>query len=290
MMLSIRLALLATASGLLSAANAAPPPKAPGAASAVPDPAQPGTEMSVDITLTLIAKTEFIGGNTTRKSSSIQHVAKGRCKLAAGMPGDWGVKQPTEAERAAYEKEKAKKPATGAEAIQGEIAACKNDQKCMMEAILRAQKSGALEATVKPQGRYQVWKPLSCSGEITVDDRHTGYEFDPGDTREYVMTMKGSAPVPKEAEGNWLGFIIEVNHEKGETAYHVNRPPRLYNFPRTTNFTQPKVKTVNDQTFLDFYNGNLPNPLGPFKGALKDGSATKEIDGGKLKVDWKLVN
>lgn len=211
-------------------------------------PARDGAKMVLEFTATAKLSNRFVDGRNTQTSAAIQRVLKGRCTLAAGAAGPFGLDGPT-----------------------------KQQEKAMMQ-----------DPRLATAQAVQVWFPQSCSGSFAADETHTANIQDGGNlSYQATATIKGSSTIPEGGEKGWLGVYVEHDLAGNQVQYRFNQAPAVM-FDKTTVRTGYKAGTTTTKVPVSLVQGVFPNQWGPVKGPLQAGTLTKAVDGGTLTIEWQV--
>lgn len=211
-------------------------------------PAPDGAKRVLEFTATAKLSNRFVDGRNTQTAAAIQRVLKGRCTLAAGAAGAFGLDGPTK----------------------------------QQEQAMKRDPSLAFTPAV------QVWFPQSCSGSFATDETHTANIQDGGNlSYQATSTIKGSAAIPEGGEKGWLGVYVEHDLVGNQVQYRFNPAPAMM-FDKTTVRTGYKAGTTTAKVPVGLVQGVFPNTWGPVKGPMQAGTLAKAVDGGTLTIEWQV--
>ena len=127
--------------------------------------------------------------------------------------------------------------------------------------------------------RYQMWKPQSCTGTVTVNDTYV--EIDPGGeggdgAYTDTTTAKGSAKIMPE----WRGLVIETD-VVGNTTQYIQAAA-----PPVTIATVSSRTGAGERSIPFLGTTKLPDTFGPLKGVGGKHKGDAKGEAGSISVEW----
>lgn len=250
--------------------------------------AQVATDTTRTVQFTITYKA---GGPATAATTPIMHVLTGQCVVLAGLPEAWGIDGPTAAQERAMKKAPAAPRMANMEA---EAKKCGKDQGCLMALAARMMEDGSMEqAMAEAQGagatepNFQVWRPQSCSGTLTVADRTTRSGTDSMANTQFseTRTLNGTATIANLGQRGWLGLYAQHDLKKNTTELRFFPPPDTRvdgTFVRTG---YGATSTSGKEVVLAFPNVAAPS----MPGGLQAGRKVTPVQGGSVTFEWTVA-
>ncbi len=239
------------------------------------------TRVAVTVLMTYTETTEKEFDVSVRRTTN-KRTAKGLCTLEAGAIMPYGLAGPTAAEEKAMSE-----PSEGMAALEREVQKCGSDRACLMKLMQKSAENPPSAEASAEAGQYQIWHPVSCSGDFTVDDilRRKDYEPAKGWVNS-TETVKGQKKIDPAVPPGWQAVRFEHNLKNNRTAYWFNEPDPVV-LPREV--VRESGSNESGTVRATLTGRGIPMPFYSIAGAPKGGKAIKKVDEGALTIEWTIT-